>query len=62
MAYEVDDTTAELHYYEKLGIAYMNVGDPKRMKAYNKRVVDGIIDPPNGINRTLSKLFLKDKR
>ncbi len=59
MAYEINDQTAELYYYEILGKAYMNAGNPDKMVKYQNRSVNGLVDPPNGHNRQLSHYFIQ---
>ena len=44
-AYYTNDTQSEVHYYERLAMSYMDVGDSAKMKDYYHRVTEYILEP-----------------
>ena len=61
-AYKRRDYLTEIHYYERLAVCYMDVGDTVRMKQYYERAVDHKIEPQNGTGRNFACVQIEIKQ
>jgi hypothetical protein len=60
-AYYINDHTAELHYYERLAVCYMDLGLPNMMNNYYERFNEELVDPKNGICRQYAVTQISSK-